>query len=116
MTWGEAWRVYTVLRGDPSTAIAAAEEGWTYSFSREAMLLADLYDLTYGVAAQGRNVKPYPRPWPDASKTVLGGGSGLPQDKVLALLARRGPTAEPPTPPTPPARPRDARGRFLPKE
>jgi hypothetical protein len=114
MTWGEAWRVYTLLRADPSSAIAAAEEGWPYPVSREAIILADLYDLTHGIAANGKSVKPYPRPWPDVNKTTLGGGSGLSQEKVLALLARRAPGASP-TPPVPQRR-RDARGRFLPKE
>lgn len=93
MTWGEAWRVYTVLRADPSSAIAAAEEGWPYPVSRESVVLMDLYDLTHQIAAGRQVIKTYPRPWPDANKSVLGGKPhGLSQETVLALLARRGPS------------------------
>lgn len=115
MSWGEAWRLYNVLASDPSTAIAAAQEGWDYAVSRDFMATADLYDLTHQIAAGGKTVKPYPRPWRLADKSRFGRTS-LPQDKVRALLARRGPQRETPSTPTPPARRRDARGRFLPKE
>lgn len=90
MSLGEACRLLSVLAGDPSSKTAAAMEGWPYTFSREAMVLADLYDLTHSIAAQGKRVRPYPRPWPDVDTSRLGKTS-LPQDKVRALLARRAP-------------------------
>lgn len=113
MSWGEAWRVYTVLAKDPSSAIAAAQEGWDYPLQREALILADLYDLTHQIATGGKAPKPYPRPFDMRDKTRIG-KTTLPVDKVLALLARRGPA----TSPAPQKRPRDARGRFVsaPKE
>lgn len=96
MTLGEAIRLFHVLRADPTSQVAAAMEGWAHPFSREAMALADLYDLTHAVAAQGKRTKPYPRPWPDVNTTRLG-RTTLPVDQVLALLARRGPVREAPT-------------------
>ena len=72
MSWAEAYRLYTVLVRDPSSATAASHEGWDYTMSREAMTLADLYDLTHQIAAGKRSIKRYPRPWPDVDKTRPG--------------------------------------------
>ena len=92
MTWGEAWRAFGIIAADPASATAASMEGWPYPMSREAVILADVYDLVHAVASKGK-AKRYPRPWPDLDKTVLG-KTTLPVAKVLALLKRRGPAAE----------------------
>lgn len=68
MPWGEAVDVIRVLRADPSSMIAAALAGWTHPVSREALVLADLFDLTHMLAwgqngGKGPKPKPYPRPW-----------------------------------------------------
>ena len=55
-----------ILRSDPSSAISAALEGWDYPISREALLLADLYDLTGRANSDPKKGKwqPHPgRPW-----------------------------------------------------
>lgn len=111
--WDEAWRLYTRLSADPSSHISAAQNDFDYPFSREAMILADFFDLTYAINApeKGPRPKPYPRPWPDADKEKKRlGKTSLPSETVRALLARRGPAASAPSPVK--ERPRDARGRF----
>lgn len=111
MGWSEAWRLYLILARDPTSAVAAAQAGWDYSLSREGMALMDLYDLMHAANSKhGARIKPYPRPWPDVDKTVLGGKkTRLSQDEVRALLASRAPGAAPSKKP----RARDARGRFV---
>ena len=84
MSWGEAYRLTTVLLSDPSSHVAAAVAGWDHPVSREWLVLADVYDLTARVAA-GKKWKAkdaYPRPVPKRRF-----GKGMPRDQLVALLA-----------------------------
>lgn len=95
--WGEAWRLYEILANDPSSAVGAASWGNKYRFSREAMILADLFDLTHLVNApsKGPKPKPYPRPFEfdDPDQNRIGKTDRSPEE-VRALLARRGPVRD----------------------
>lgn len=62
MSWGEATRLVGVLAADPSSALCAALAGWEHPFSREALILADLFDVQYASKAK-RRPQPWPRPW-----------------------------------------------------
>lgn len=64
MDWGRAAGLFGILRADPSSAIAAALEGWDHPVSREALIMMDQFDLDHTVAAGGKKVDPHPgRPW-----------------------------------------------------
>lgn len=65
ITLYELVRLVTILRSDPSSAISAALEGWDYPISREALILADLYDLTGQANTTRGKWQPHPghRPW-----------------------------------------------------
>lgn len=68
ITLTELARLVAILRNDPSSAIVAALSGWEYPMSREALVLADLFDLTHSMAwaqggGKGSRPKPYPRPF-----------------------------------------------------
>lgn len=65
ITLAEVARLVVILRRDPSSAIAAALEGWDYPISRETLVLADLYDLTgQANTAKGKwRSHPGHRPW-----------------------------------------------------
>ena len=71
MTWGEAIRLTAVLQLDPGSAVGAALAKFDHPTSREALILMDLYDSTE-MARAGRKAKPYPRPWGDKAKRVVG--------------------------------------------
>ena len=91
MGWAEVVRLTGILRKDPSSAIAASMEGWKYPISREALLFADLYDLTVAANTDSkRRPKPHPgRPFDvDGSRDVKKYGStgGRTQAEVVALL------------------------------
>jgi hypothetical protein len=51
---------------DPASHLAAAVNGWEYPISREAIALADIFDIT--VAAAGGDTR-YPRPWDNLPTT-----------------------------------------------
>ena len=89
--WGEAVRLVRVLLTDPSSATCAAVEGWRHPMSREALLLADLFDLQYASKAK-KKPQPYPRPWPDPSERRRIGRTSLSSERVRAILreARHG--------------------------
>lgn len=65
ITLAEVARLVVIVRQDPSSAIAAAIEGWSHPISREALALYDLFDLDMQVAVGGKKKpKPHPgRPW-----------------------------------------------------
>lgn len=65
--WGEAWRLFVELMGDPSSHVAASVAGWQYPLSREGIALLDLFDMT-GRASWGKKHKAHPRPWDDPPK------------------------------------------------
>lgn len=93
LSWREAWGLVERLALDPASHLCAAINGWDYPLSREAMALADLYDLT-AVAntdkRHRRSLKPYRRPW----KNTKGRRSKTPavdQAAVRAALDARKP-------------------------
>lgn len=62
---------------------------WDHPFSRESMLLADLYDLTNLIAADPKKrnrVKRHPRPWKSAEVQKFGNTGGRSRDEVTAIL------------------------------
>lgn len=95
MTWGEALRMVQTLRADPSSALAAACEGWDHPVSREVAVLMDLWDLEAAKSGAKRPPK-YPRVWKASGgggeNTHYGDVAGRTREEVLALLGR----AEPP--------------------
>jgi hypothetical protein len=84
MSWGEAISLGRQLASDPSSRIAAALNGWDYPLSREALILADLFDAT--AAVHFKKPKPYPRPT-DRSRSKK---PTVPQSVIRAALAARG--------------------------
>ena len=91
MTLIEAARLSAILRNDPSSAIAAAVEGWAYPISREAMLLADIFDIQHASKAKKRP-KPYPRPWSvlvDITRR-RGNADGRTREQVIDILRQFG--------------------------
>lgn len=91
MRWGEAYRLALVLARDPGTAVAAAVAGWAYPLTREALALADLYDLQHTAKARKRP-RPYPRPWGDKERTRRGTGSYTVTQLRAVLTATRAQT------------------------
>lgn len=90
MTLAEAGRHAATLRRDPSSAICAALEGWAHPISREAMLLADLFDLQHMSKAKKRP-KPYPRPWAILGDTKRrGDAGGRTRAQVIEILRQFG--------------------------
>lgn len=102
MAWHEAWNLTRELLSDPTSRVATATAGWSEPMSREAQVLADLFDLTVGIHAGKRRPRSYPRPWDEGPKRY--GKTDLPRAQVLAILASRGHGVQPPS--------RDSRGRI----
>lgn len=71
MTWGEAFRLTRILSVDPGSAVCASIQGWDYAMSREALILAGVYDIQHASKAK-RRPAPYPRPWPDENRRTFG--------------------------------------------
>lgn len=94
MSWREAWLLTKQLLGDPSSRAFVAVAGWPHPWSREAFLLADLYDLLAAANTDRRfrrQLDPYPRPTGQPRKN--GGRLGRAtrsQQEVRALLRARG--------------------------
>ena len=65
--WGESWRLYLILGGDPSSQVCAALAGWNHPAGRDVLALADLFDVT--ARANFKKPRPYPRPWDERPKT-----------------------------------------------
>lgn len=113
MSWGEAWRLTSILLGDTSSQIAAALAGWQHPIDRTGLILMDLYDLQH-MSKSSKKVKPYPRPWPLAHKTTTAPDKGVTQEQILAALRFAGHTGPVPGEVAPKSgRARDARGRFV---
>lgn len=91
MTYREAWALTCELARDPSSRVGAALADWRYPASREALALADLYDLTQAAHAADRRqrLRPYPRPWPDPN-AQRSATPAADQETVRAALAARG--------------------------
>lgn len=89
MSWGEAWDLTSVLLQDPTSRVAVAVGGWEEPMSREAQILADIFDLTAGIHSGKRRPKPYPRPWDTDGRRKFG-KTNRPTAEVVAILAARG--------------------------
>lgn len=86
MSYGEALRLTGLLMRDPSSQVAAAQQGWDAPRTSEWWLLADLYDLTH--ASLAKAPKPYPRPVrPQGSRL---GRTRMNRTHVLAILNAHG--------------------------
>lgn len=81
------------LATDPSSHLCAAVNEWTHPLSREAIVLADLFDLT-GIAhtnPKKRRPKPHPiRPWAARKKERFGNPGNHTPDEVRELLSLMG--------------------------
>ena len=91
--WDEAWMLLRQLAADPTSRFAAAYNGWDHPFSREAMVLADLYDLTVHAHTdpKKRRPKPYPRPFKTkSSATRRSQRPTASQSEIDAALRARG--------------------------
>ena len=88
MTWGEAWNLTRELLADTSSHVFAAVNGWTHPVAREALVLADVYDLLARAHTTKGKPKPYPRPWDERPKRL--GRATRPQRQIRAALAARG--------------------------
>lgn len=87
----EVARLVVILRADPSSAIAAALEGWEFPISREALAIYDLYDLTVIANSDTKKGKPKPRPgrpFPmnDRQERKWGNTGGRTREEVVAIL------------------------------
>lgn len=86
MGWDEALRLTKILRADPSSMIAAAEEGWDYPFTREAAILADLWNLEHAKSGAKKQAI-YPVPWKAKAKSESWGKTGgRNRDQVEQIL------------------------------
>lgn len=95
ITLAEIARLAVILRRDPSSAVAAALEGWDYPISREALAILDLYDLTMAANSDGKKGTPKPhggRPWPLDNKQERrwGNTGGRSREEVVAILNAHG--------------------------
>lgn len=92
MPWGEAVRLVSRLKDDPTSHVGAVLNEWDRPWSFEWAALADLYDLTqYAHVDQRRRsqVKPYPRPW-RAPGSKRRGRTNKSRAEVLAILNAHG--------------------------
>ena len=64
--WGEAWRLFVILGGDPSSHVGAALAGWQYPATREELALGTLIDRFQ--RANFKKAPAYPRPWDEPPK------------------------------------------------
>lgn len=70
--------------------VCAAMEGWAYPFPREAIILADLYDLQHARTG-AKNRRPYPRPYPEGKVRVrMKPRASVSQEQIRAALASQG--------------------------
>lgn len=103
MSWSEAFRLIKILRDDPSSALASALAGWDYPISREALLLADQFDLLHQANSDPKKSKPKPhpmRPWKQSKGRETerrGSKIELTPQEVAAALRQAGHTKPFPT-------------------
>ena len=91
ITLTEVARLATILRRDPSSAIAAALEGWDYPVSREALAIYDLFDVTVLANTDTKGGRPKPhsgRPWKieDRAQQRYGDTGGRTRAEVVEIL------------------------------
>jgi hypothetical protein len=79
-----------VLAADTSSQLAVSIAGWKYAVSREAMVLADLFDVQLASKSK-KKPKPYPRPWEqDKSTERRGNAAGRSRSEVATILNAHG--------------------------
>lgn len=88
MSWAESWRLFLILRDDPSSQVGTAVAGYDYPFTRSAAIAADTFDLLVAANRDPKKPqpKPYPRPWPDEG-TKRVGKTNLTPDEARHVLA-----------------------------
>lgn len=71
--------------------LATAVENWEYPLSREAAILADMWDLSYAKAGAKKREK-YPRPFKQKHDTTqrFGKAGDRSRDEIVAILRERG--------------------------
>lgn len=95
-TYAEAYLLLVALLADPTSRTSAAVRGWDHPWSREAFVLADLYDLTRDAHTDPKRrgrVRPYPRPNARADSRARGQRSAPPavdQAAIRVALTARG--------------------------
>lgn len=91
VSYRETALLIAVMLRNPESWLQAVVNGWKYPFSRDALVLADLYDLTAMVnSSKGKKPKPYPRPTPDKNTSRVG-KTDKNAAEVTRLLARMNP-------------------------
>ena len=87
--WDEALDLISVLRRDPGTAVAAAMEGWDYGISREAVILADIFEMEQATAGVKRPQQHPLKPWRNkGQRNRMGNAGGRTPEAVRSLLSR----------------------------
>lgn len=88
ITLAELARLVYLIRSDPSSALAAAIEGWDHPVSREAAILMDLWDLT-AIATGTKKPPRYERPWATPRETSRhGNAAGRTPEEVMEVLRK----------------------------
>ena len=95
VTLSEVARLVVILRADPSSAIAAALEGWDYPISREALILLDHYDLDVRINSDSKKGRPKPHPGrpfklDDRQERRYGNTGGRSREEVVKILNSMG--------------------------
>ena len=77
---------------DPSSHLGAAHAGWDHPYSREALILADLWDLQVAANTdrKKRRPKPYPRPFKRKGASTKSATPTVGQAEITAALRARG--------------------------
>lgn len=91
MEWGEAIRLLSILRADPSSMTAASFEGWDYPITQETIVLADIFDLEHLVNSDPKRPRPKPhsiRPFKMVDQKKYGNTAGRSDAEVRAILGR----------------------------
>jgi hypothetical protein len=88
MSWGEAYRLFTVLVLDPSSQVAAAVAGWQHPIDRIDVTLRELFDLEHRSKSK-KKPKPFPRPWDKQERRKIGGGRGMSIEAFEAIKAQQ---------------------------
>lgn len=89
----EAARLAAIIAADPSSQTCTALNGWTHPMSREALILADLFDLQHfsKVDPKKGKPKPYPRAWPtERDVEKFGDTGGRSPAEVIEILRAHG--------------------------
>lgn len=69
----EALHLLKALLSMPESRLRAAAAGWTYPVTREWTAIMNLLDAFNRANSKRGKAQPQPRPWPDQTKTKIGG-------------------------------------------